>query len=228
MRRFRPASEAGPRASRPRGSRAGSPLHRGRRGHAPGRAAAPPSPRPPCRHARVVSEQKPVPAAQSRGCVWLTTAGEETAHRPRTHPAERPPPPGGVADGGSSAAGDRERTSVSPLGTSGVGEGIDARAHCGGRGGRARGRAPCRPQVTGAPVAAPGVHAAWAVPMARAHHGPSRGSSRGTCLTKFFCENKQTYFCSSRKLNVKGQAPPTVQTGRVTCVIPRTTPASGQ
>lgn len=123
MRRCRPASEAGPRASRPRGSRAGSPLHRGRRGHAPGRAAAPPSPRPPCRHARVVSEQKPVPAAQSRGCVWLTTAGEEMAHRPRTHPAERPPPPGGVADGGSSAAGDRERTSVSPLGTSGAGGG---------------------------------------------------------------------------------------------------------
>lgn len=226
MRRCRPVSEAGPRASRPRGSRAGSPLHRGRRGHAPGRAAAPPSPRPPCRHARVMSEQKPVPVAQSRGCVWLTTAGEETAHRPRTHPAERPARVGWWTEGAWSPA--RECTSVSPLGTSGGGEGIDARAHCGGRGGRAWGQAPCRPQVTGAPVAAPGVHAAWAVPMARAHHGPSRGSSRGTCLTKFFCENKQTCFCSSRKLNVKGQAPPTVQTGRVTCVIPWTMPASGQ
>lgn len=227
MRRCRPASEAGPRASRPRGSRAGSPLHRGRRGHAPGRAAAPPSPRPPCRHARVVSEQKPVPAAQSRGCVWLTTAGEETAHRPRTHPAERPARVGWRTEGARPPATGNARLFLL-WGHRGRGEGIDTRAHCGGRGGRARGRAPCRPQVTGAPVAAPGVHAAWAVPMARAHHGPSPGSSRGTCLTKFFCENKQTCFCSSRKLNVKEQAPPTVQTGRVTCVIPRTTPASGQ
>lgn len=227
MRRCRPASEAGPRASRPRGSGAGSPPHCGRCGHAPGRAAAPPSPRPPCRQARVVSEQKPVPAAQSRGCVWLTTAGEETAHRPRTHPAERPARVGWRTGGARPQATGNARLFLL-WGHRGRGEGIDTRVHCWRRGGRARGRAPCRPQVTGAPVAAPGVHAAWAVPMARAHHGPSPGSSQGTCLTKFFCENKQTYFCSSRKLNVKGQAPPTVQTGRVTCVIPRTTPASGQ